>query len=242
MSESNSDNKEIIEAEAVVSKSDAKVIKDEEVTKAKKTVKAKKAKKVEEVVASEVVVEEVAAAPYLKDTKNKEASKYSASTSTYLSIAAGILLVVTLTVVTFFQDEFVTTVASLIPITTADEVVSDSSVAAQDSDLASNGNAQMSDQTMQVNYGYQPVAMNNAGNMDLNEIRQNQRAAYNEAMRKHNERMAGMNELRTAEFKRIDQERIDRQKKFEVMRTKTQQIQFEMQQKMQAVYDEFHSI
>lgn len=246
MSESTSDNKEIIEDAGVVSKS--KTAKAEKVTKAKAapTSKAKtvaKTKKVEEVVESEVIVdeEEVIVAPHITSKDEVAASR---SYVPYFAMAAIFLLVVTLTVMTFFQKEYQSVVASLTSITTADEVVSESSNAAQESDLAaidtvvSNDNVQMSDQTFQANNGYQPFAMNQQRNNSFNDRRQNQRAAYEESMRKHNERMAEMVELRTAAFNRMDQNRM----KMEVMRTKTQQIQLEMQQKMQAVYDEFHAI
>ncbi|MCK4705644.1 MAG: hypothetical protein KAT90_09200 [Gammaproteobacteria bacterium] len=224
MSESNSDNKDVIE-EAVVKK----------VTKAKKTAKAKK---VEEVVASEVVEkvavekEEVIAAPYISTEKKEDASKSYVS---YFAIAAGVVFVAILTTVTFFEDEYQSALASLETLITTDEVVSESTVASSDS-------GQMSDQIVQANYGYQPVVMNQARNNSYNEMRNNQRAAFEESMRQHNQKMAERRDLRTAAFKNMDQVRIDRQKKFEVMREKTQQIQLEMQQKMQAAYNEFHSI
>ncbi|MDH5388734.1 MAG: hypothetical protein OEY06_09810 [Gammaproteobacteria bacterium] len=220
MSESNSDNKAVVE----------------KVTKAKKTAKAKK---VEEVVASEVVVEkmavekeEVITAPYISTEKKEDVSKSYAS---YFAIAASVVFVAVLTTVTFFEDEYQSALASLETFITADEVVSESTV-------ASNNSSQMSDQIVQTNYGYQPVVMNQASNNSYNEVRNNQRAAFEESMRQHDQKMAERRELRTAAFKNMDQTRIDRQKKFEVMREKTQQIQIEMQQKMQAAYNEFHSI
>ena len=236
MSESNSDNKDVIE-EVVV----------EKVAKAKKPTKTKK---VEEVVASEVVVEqaaaekeEVSAAPFM--AKKEDASKSYVS---YFAIAAGVVFVAILTTVTFFEDEYQSALASLETFITTDEVVGESTVASQDANLGffetatSNDSGQMSDQIVQANYGYQPVVMNQARNNSYNEMRNNQRAAFEEAMRQHDQKIAERRELRTAAFKNMDQARIDRQKKFEVMREKTQQIQLEMQQKMQAAYNEFHSI
>ena len=236
MSESNSDNKDVIE-EAVV----------EKVTKAKKTTKAAKAKKVEEVVVEKVAVEkeEVIVAPYITADKKEAGSK---SYTSYFAIAAGVVFVAVLTAVTFFQDEYQSVVASVETFISADEVASDSSIATQDADLGffetatSNNNGQMSDQIVQANYGYQPVVMNQARNDSFNKMREERRAAYEEAMRVHNAKMAERHELRTAAFSRMDQERITRQQKIDVMRVKTQQIQLEMQQKMQAAYAEFNAI
>ena len=247
MSESNSDNKDVIE-EAVVKK----VTKAKKTTKASEAKKATKSKKVEEVVASEVVVEKVAvekeeviAAPYISTEKKEEASKSYAS---YFAIAAGVVFVAILTAVTFFEDEYKSALASLETFITTDEVVSESTVASQDANLGffetatNNDSGQMSDQIVQANYGYQPVVMNQAGNNSYNEMRNNRRAAFEETMRQREQKIAERRELRTASFKNMDQARSDRQKKFEVMREKTQQIQLEMQQKMQAAYNEFHAI
>ena len=241
MSESNSDNKDVIE-EAVV----------EKVTKAKKTTKAAKAKKVEEVVVEKKAVEkeavekeEVIVAPYITADKKEAGSK---SYTSYFAIAAGVVFLAVLTAVTFFQDEYKSVVASVETFISADEVVSDSSIATQDADLGffeaatSNNNGQMSDQIVQANYGYQPVAMNQSRNDSFNKMREERRAAYEEAMRVHNAKMAERHELRTAAFNRMDQERITRQQKIDVMRVKTQQIHLEMQQKMQAAYAEFNAI
>ena len=236
MSESNSDNKEVME-EAVVEK----VTKAKKTTKATEAKKATKSKKVEKVVASEVVVdevpvekmvvekEEVIAAHHSTTEIKEEASKSYAS---YFAIAAGVVFVAILTSVTFFEDEYKSALASLEIFITTDEVVSEST----------NDSGRMSDQIVQANYGYQPVAMNQTRNNSFNERRNNQQAAFEEAMRQHDQKIAERRELRTAAFKNMDQARIDRQKKFEVMREKTQQIQLEMQQKMQAAYNEFHSI
>ena len=238
MSESTSDNKEIIEDAEVVSK--PKKAKVKKATTAKKVAKTTKAKKAEEVVVS-ADEEEVVVAPYIN---KKDEVTTSSSYVPYFAMAAIFLLVVTLTVMTFFQKEYQSVVASLTSITTADEVVSDSSNVAQESNLAaidtavSNDNVQMPEQAFQANNGNQAFVMNQDRNNAFNERRQNQRAAYEESMRKHNARMAEMVELRTAAFNRMDEKRM----KMEAMRTKTQQIQLEMQQKMQAAYDEFHAI
>ena len=266
MNDSNSDNKDIVEADAVVSESNADVNKVEEVKEVKKTAKAKKevkevkkttkakkaeetkevkkpakAKKAEEVVASEAASEkeEVNVAPYIANTKKEEVSKTSPSTSVYLSIAAGVLLAVTLTIVTFFQDEYESVVASFQSGTVADEVVSETSVATQESGPALVNNVPM---PAQASYGYQSAKMNQARNNNFKQIREKNQAAYVEAKRQHDVKMAKMNESRMATFKRMNQERVDRQNKFKVMNEKVQKIQLEMQQKMKAAYDEFNAI
>ena len=249
MSESNSGKKEVTETAAVVNESKTDVKKSEEVKAVKKTTKAKavkevkkattakKVKKTEEVAnkvaTSEVITEkeEVIEAVDTTATENAEVSKPLASTSVYLSIAAGVFLAVTLTIVMFFQDEYEAVVA-MQSNTVADEVVSDASVTTQ-----------KPAQIAQANYGYQSAAdVNQARNDYFDEMRKNQRAAYDEAKLKHNERMAKMYESRKAVFERMDQERIDRQNKIKVMREKVQKIQLDMQQKMKAAYDEFYAI
>jgi hypothetical protein len=54
--------------------------------------------------------------------------------------------------------------------------------------------------------------------------------------------MAEMYQLRTAAFDRMNQDQANMRNRMEVLHTKTQQIQLEMQQKMQTAYNEFHSI
>ena len=241
MSESNSDNKEVIE-ETVAKKPKATkkpADKKEKVVVAKSesdVVKKSKATK-EEVAVTEVKTDSENTAPSLAAKKETEKS---VDYGQYYASAAAVLLVLTLTVVTFFDKEFESLVASLTSTDTAAEV----DVAASD---VINGQVQVSDQIAQPvaaasSYGYQPFAMNQPRNMSFEEMRKQQRAAYEESMRKHNERVAQSNQLRTASFERMDQNRIDMQKKMETMRVKTQQIQLEMQQKMQAAYNEFHAI
>jgi len=239
MSESNSDNKKVEDAAVSEVKSDDV----ETVVKAKKTTKAKK---VESVVASEAVTEEVAvekeavtAAPYIAATKVEEVKK-SSSTGTYMAIAAGVLLVVTLTAVTFFQDEYDSVVASLTSIIT-EENTQDVDLTAVEAEV-SNDQVQTFDQIVQANNGYQSFAMNQDRASAFEEMRQNRRAAFEESKRKHDERMAEMYQLRTAAFERMDKNQTEMRNKMEVLRTKTQQIQLEMQQKMQTAYNEFHSI
>ena len=250
MSESNSGKKEVTETAAVVNESKTDVKKSEEVKAVKKTTKAKavkevkkattakKVKKTEEVAnkvaTSEVITEkeEVIEAVDTTATENAEVSKPLASTSVYLSIAAGVFLAVTLTIVMFFQDEYEAVVVAMQSNTVADEVVSDASVATQ-----------KPAQIAQANYGYQSAAdVNQARNDYFDEMRKNQRASYDEAKLKHNERMTKIYESRKAVFERMDQERIDRQNKIKVMREKVQKIQLDMQQKMKAAYDEFYAI
>ena len=262
MSESNSDNKEIVEAE-VVSEATSDVNKVE-IEKVEKTTKAEK------VVATEAVSdEEVGTAPSIAEIKKEDKKEDASSSFNYFSIAAGILLVVTLTAVTFFQDEYESVVASLMSITATEEVAEVAEVAiepsstVQEAELVaveeiasqelvvdvSNDNVQVADQMIQAgyarvepNYAYQSMVMNQARNNSFDEMVQKQRAAYDNAMRMRNERINEMHRLRTASLQRMDQNQADLRKKMETMRIKTQQIQLEMQQKMQAAYNEFHAI
>lgn len=166
--------------------------------------------------------------------ESKQEEKKSTHYGEYLAIAAGVVLVCTLTIVTFFDKEFDNFVASFTAVEETVEVAVDQ---ASDDQIAQPQVA-----VAAPNYGYQPFAGNQSRVKSFEEMREIQRAAREEAMHKHNERMAKANELRTASFERMDQRRIDMRNRMETMRVKTQQIQLEMQQKMQAVYDEFHAI
>lgn len=107
-----------------------------------KTTKTKKVKKeVEkptiEVVAKEAVTEEVTAekegvndAPSITATKEKTRKSY-ALTSVYLSIAAGVVLAIALTIVVFFQDEYESVVAGMQTEAVVSEVATDTSVTTQ---------------------------------------------------------------------------------------------------------------
>ena len=265
MSESNSDNKEIVEAE-VVSEATSDVNKVE-IEKVEKTTKAEKVEDVEKVVATEAVSdEEVNAAPSIAEIKKEDKKDVVSSSSNYFAIAAGVLLVVGLTAVTFFQDEYESAVAGLMSITATEEVAEvaiEPSSTVQEVELVaveepvsqelvadvSNNNVQVADQMIQSgyarvepNYAYQPMVMNQARSNSFNEMIQKQRAAYDNAMRMRNERLNEMHQIRTASLQRMDQNQADMRKKMETMRIKTQQIQLEMQQKMQAAYNEFHAI
>jgi hypothetical protein len=269
MSESNTDNKEVVKEAVVVSESNSdkvekatkakkattekktatakKAATEKKTTTAKKTTKAKTAKKVEEVVVAKSVSDEkVKAAPSVTNIKKEEKKEVVSSSFNYFSIAAGILLVVTLTVVTFFQDEYESAVASLMSITATEEVAEIEQAASQDlvADV-STGNAQVAGQMIQpgyANYAYQGMGQNQVRNNSFDEMVKKQQAAYDEAMRVRNERINEMHQLRTASFQRMDKNQSDRRAKMETMRIKTQQIQLEMQQKMQAAYNEFHAI
>jgi len=226
MSESNSDNKEVIE-ETVAKKPKA--------TKKPAAKKPAAVKKVTAAKADEVILSKTDSEKDAPSVAAKQEETKSGHFGEYMAAAAAVVLIVTLSIVTFYDKEFESLVASF---TSSDEV----EVAV--SDVA---DVQVADQIAQPvaaasNYGHQPFAMNQPRNMSFEEMRKRQRAAYEESMRKHNERVAQSNQLRTASFERMDQNRIDMQKKMETMRIKTQQIQFEMQQKMQAAYDEFHAI
>ena len=256
MSESNSDNKDVIEEtvakkpkatkkpadkkeKAVVAKSESDVVKKSKATK-KEPAK-------EEAVVTEVKTDSEDTAPYLAA---KQAETESGHFGEYMAAAAAVVLIVTLSIVTFYDKEFESLVASFTSTDTVAEVAvqaTDDAVFETEAGHIANINAPVSDQIAQPvaaasSYGYQPFATNQPRNMSFEEMRKQQRAAYEESMRKHNERVAQSNQLRTASFERMDQNRINMQKKMETMRVKTQQIQLEMQQKMQAAYNEFHAI
>ena len=248
MSDSKSDNKEVVETEAVVTEVKAEEVKEtKKPAKAKAAKKATKAKKVEEVAASEtaeVVVEkeEVNETPYITGSQKEDAPKTSVSTSVYLSIAAGVVLAVALTIVVFFQDDYESVVASLKSADEVSEIAANSSVATQDEGVALVNNVAMPTQPVQTGFGYQSAQMNQDRNQYFSQLREKNQAAYIEAKRQHDEKMAKLNESRAAAFKRMNQQRVERQNKFRLINEKVQKIQLEMQQKMKAAYDEFNSI
>ena len=261
MSDSNSDKKEIIEADVILNESntdsvEVKAETVEEVKSVKKTPKAKKAKKTEaeaaeKTVASEAIIEEVVVEkedvienPSIESKKDKKVSKSYASASVYLSIAASVVIVVALTIVTFFHDEYESIVAGLQSAGVDSVLVSNSTATTKNADIAVSevNNVQVSDQLAQVNNNLQPAVMNQSRNEYFNEVRKNQRANYEAAKRKHDKKMSEMYEARMANFKRMNEERIDRQNKIKVVRTKIQNIQSEMHQKMQAAYAELNSL
>ena len=234
MSDTNTDKKEVVAEEAV-----AKAVAKATPSKAKKETVAKKPKavkkeKTETVVATEVKSEE----PLVVEVAAEVKEETKTSSNKYYAMAAAVLLAITLTVVTFFQDEYKTVVASV------DAYIAELT---QDTDVAETVamvNAPMADQVArpEANYGHQAYGMSPAQNNSFNAMRNQNRAAYENSVSKHKARIAEMRELRTASFKRMDEDRIARVKRMEVMNAKTQQIQFEMQQKMQAAYNEFHAI
>ena len=262
MSDSNSDKKEIIEADVVISESNTDTVEVkaetiEDVKKVKKTPKAKKTKKleteaaVEKTVVSEAVIEEVAVdkedvieSSSIESTKGKKVSKSYASASVYLSIAASVVMVVVLTVVTFFHDEYESVVAGFQSADVDSVLVSDSMATTQNTDIAVGKikNIQVAEQRTQVSNNFQPPVINQSRNEYFNEVRKNQRANYEAAKRKHDKKMAEIYEARMASFKRINEEQIDRQNRINVVRTKIQNIQSEMHQKMQAAYAELNSL
>ena len=262
MSDSNSDKKEIIEADVVLSESntdsvEVKAETVEDVKKVKKTPKAKKAKKTEteaaaektvvnEAVIEEVIIdkEDVIESSSIESKKAKKVSKSYASTSVYLSIAASVLIAVVLTIVTFFYDEYESVVAGLQSADVDSVLVSNSTATTQNADIAVSkiNNVQVSDQLSQVNNNFQPAVMNQSRNEYFNEVRKNQRANYETAKRMHDKKMAEMYEARMATFKLMNEERIDRQNKIKVVHTKIKNIQSEMHQKMQAAYAELNSL
>ena len=189
-------------------------------------------------------------APAMTAEKKEEAT----SNNKYYAIAASVLVAVVLSVVataSFFQDEYESVVASMS--SSFDEMTQDSDAAVSEPVLAdnnvavvSNDVAQVTDQIAQVNiapgYGYQPFATRPAQNVNFNDLRQQRRAAYETSLLNSQARRAELAEVRTAKFKAMDQGRIERMKRIETLRTKTQVIRQEMRQKMQAAYDEFHAI
>lgn len=252
MSESNTDTKEVVAEEAVAkkpkatkkatTKAKATTSKTKKETVAKKP-KAVKKEKTETVVATEVKSEE----PLVVEVAAEVKEETKTSSNKYYAIAAAILLAMVLTVVTFFQNEYETVVASIDSYIT--ELTENSDVAVNEETLSSDTvatvndfNMPMSDQIAQPAYGYQSYGMTPAQNTSFNTMRENHRAAYENSVSKHKARIAEMRELRTASFKRMDEDRIARVKRMEEMNAKTQQIQLEMQQKMQAAYNEFHAI
>jgi hypothetical protein len=157
-------------------------------------------------------------------------------------------------IASFFQDEYKSVVASLTSSPDVEQVAIETEDTAQDVIIANDETLsdeiiQVVEQPVQVTvaepeafYAYQPfnrpVVQNNA----FVDMQQKHRAAFDEAIRQQNARIAEMNQLRTATFKRMDQDRIERLNRLETMRAKTQAIQLEMQQKMQQAYNDFHSI
>ncbi|MDH5710196.1 MAG: hypothetical protein OEZ15_00820, partial [Gammaproteobacteria bacterium] len=142
--------------------------------------------------------------------------------------------------VTYFKDEPV--IANML--LDIDGMMQATDMASDASEASDVEVAQINDQVVQdafvpdANYQARSARSSN----DFDERRQQSLALIEEARRKHEAKVAEMNQFRTASFDQMDQERIERQKRLEVLRLKTQQIQFEMQQKMQQAYDEFHSI
>ncbi len=212
------------------------------------------AKVTDKVAASEVKskIEAETAAPYMAPKKLQEKTT---SYAPYYAAAAGILLVVTLSVATFFQDEYKAVVASASSMMNTGEVATAASrdVSEADSMFVENGsennNIQGSNQIAQADFnrtqpvfGKQPHVMNQTGNPALAAMRQKHQTSREEAMRRHDERMAKVNASRAAMQQRMDQTPAERRMKMEVLQAKTQQIQLEMRQKMQAAYDEFHAI
>lgn len=196
-----------------------------------------------------------------KSLASEKATLVSKSHAPYLIAGVvGTVLVAVLTVATFFQDEYEAVIASQdsdsVSEEVADEILSSNQeieVAVVDAaiidEILVSESAQPSlpsVQTAAVNaqpdYVYQVMPVTPVRAPVFNSARQNQRAVYEEAMRRHNARSAALPSLRTASSAPVSQNQNDMQRKMEALHIKTQQIQLEMQQKMQAVYEEFHSI
>ena len=254
MSETNSDNKDANVDDVVAKKATAKKkvttpkknAAAEAVAEKPKAVRKTKAPKVEEVAEpklEEAVATEadsVAVAPYMSAEKQQGQPEYR---NRYAAIAASLLVAVTIAVIAaamYFQDE--PAIASLF--NDLDSTMQTTDMASDESVASDVEVAQINDQVVQdafasdADYQTWPARSSN----DFDERRQQSLAFVEEAKRKHEARVAEMNQFRTASFDRMDQDRVERLKKLEALRSKTQQIQFEMQQKMQQAYDEFHSI
>lgn len=238
MSDSNSDSKKTNDEVADVN--EVKADSQEKVAKVRKTTKAVKAKAVV-ADSAEAEKEPVTVAPYMASGKNKEVKKSSSSTATYMAIAAGVLLALTLTTVIFFQQGYESVVASFTSDTAADEAGQNAGLAENGAESNANG-VHGFDPMMQANYGNQPYAENQARANSFDELRQNRRAAYDESVRRHDQRMAEMYQLRTAAMARMNTDQAEMRNRMEIMQAKTRQIQLEMQQKMQAAYEEFYAI
>jgi hypothetical protein len=256
MSESNSDNKETNTEEAVAKKPVAA----KKTTAAKKKVAAKaktddavakKPKAVKKTTASKKVVankdEAVAVESKTDDVVKTETDlevatpvitaekKEEKSYNTYYAIAASVLIAVVLSVVvvsSFFQNEYDSVVASVS--SSFDEMTQDVDVVESTDQVATINTAS--------NNGFQPFTAQPSQNVNFDDLRQQRRAAYEASLRQREAKIAELREFRDVEFKRIEQARIERLNRFDTLRTKTQAIQQEMHQKMQAAYDEFHSI
>lgn len=195
-----------------------------------------------------------------KSLASEKATLVSKSHAPYLIAGVvGTVLVAVLTVATFFQDEYDAVVASLdsdsVSEEVADEILSSNQeieVAVVDAAIIDEilvESAQPSPPSVQTGavnaqpaYVYQAMPTTPVRAPVFNNARQNQRAVYEEAMRRHNARSAALPSLRTASSAPVSQNQNDMQRKMETLHIKTQQIQLEMQQKMRAVYEEFHSI
>lgn len=254
MSEINSDNKDVNVDEVVVKKTAAKKkvttpkkAAAEVVAEKPKAVRKAKTPKVEEIVEPKpeaaVAIESDPVAvttPYMSAGKQQAQPEYR---NRYVAIAASLLVAVTIAViaaVTYFKDEPV--IANML--LDIDGMMQATDMASDASDESDVEVAQINDQIVQDVFvpdaGYQAWSARSSN--DFDERRQQSLALIEEARRKHEAKVAEMNQFRTASFDQMDQDRVERLKKLEILRSKTQQIQFEMQQKMQQAYDEFHSI
>ena len=158
----------------------------------------------------------------------------------------GTVLVAVLTVATFFQNEYEAVIASLDSDSVSEKVADETLSSNQEVEVAI-ADAVINDEiavseNAQPDYIYKAMPVAPVRTPDFNAIRQNQRASYEEAMRRHNARNINLSSLRAATFAPVSQNQNDMQRKMETLNIKTQQIQLEMQQKMQAIYEEFHSI
>lgn len=202
-----------------------------------------------------------AVAPYMTGEKKVEASKDQTEKKKCTHFGrcyiVGVSLItfsfMVVIVASFFQDEYKSILASLQLSPAVEQVATETVDIAQ---AVTTTNETLSDEIVhpveqpvqatvvqsEALYAYQPFNPPVVQNNTFVDIQQKHRAAFDEAIRQQNARIAEMNQLRTTAFQRMDQDRIERLNSFETMRAKTQAIQLEMQQKMQQAYNEFHSI
>jgi hypothetical protein len=207
-------------------------------------------------------------APYMTGEKKVEASKEPTNKKKctpfgrcyIVGVSMVTLSFMVVIVASFFQEEYQSVVASLKSSSTVEQVAIETVDTMQDlvitadvvtanDEILTDGVVQAVEQPVQTTaiepeayYAYQPFNQPVVQNNVFVNMQQKHRAAIDEAIRQQNVRIAEMNQLRTATFKRMDQDRIERLNRLETMRAKTQAIQQEMQQKMQQAYNDFHSI
>ena len=157
-------------------------------------------------------------------------------------------------VASFFQNEVRSIVAGLSSVMVEEEVVevADVSVDANTDKAIADNVSQQAELVVQqpkviapapvATYPYQPVYGYSSQNRIYDGRLQQQRAIQDELRHLQQAQMAELRELRTAAFNGINHDRAERLKKREELRVRSQQMQLEMQQKLQQAYNDFHSI